>query len=98
MSPAEIAARLSPAQKKALMWFAEQNHQGSWLPADAAPAFRTHLVVRGYRRTKKITLNDWKAIQELLEPAQREGWLFQLSPLGLAVRAEIERMEKQDGE
>jgi hypothetical protein len=64
MSPAEIAARLSPAQKRALVKMPRHHSR---------PACTTRLIL-------------------FLDGLQEHG---RLTPLGLAVRAEIERMEKQ---
>jgi hypothetical protein len=77
MSPAEIAARLSPAQRKAL----------------ANPsAFGVDRRARAGLRSRKDPLLF--AVRSSFG-----GWHeWAPTPLGLAVRAEIERMEKQDGE
>jgi hypothetical protein len=79
MSPAEIAARLSAAQKRALMWLPED---GCGRPLGNKPP---PMQAREFLRAMEL--------MEAPTPSIRR-----LSALGLAVRAEIERMEKQDGE
>jgi hypothetical protein len=81
MTPAEIAARLSPAQKRAL----------AMLPVDP------NLAIRG---TRAMATLDYPNINRGRPLAYSHGVtpFWSIAPLGLAVRAEIERMEKQDGE
>jgi hypothetical protein len=78
MSPAEIAARLSPAQKRAI-------YPGPGNPEYARGAHRTMDVLDG------LGLAD--SPSPLWGHGQRGGIL---TPLGLAVRAETERMEGKD--
>jgi hypothetical protein len=81
MSPAEIAARLSSAQRK---YLCSMPPQGIWLGALA----RGEQVALLRCMTRKLT--------ETVHVRGEYGW--RITALGLAVRAEIERMEKQDGE
>lgn len=76
MTAAEIARRLSPAQKRALLWLPED---GCGRPLGNKPP---PMQAREFLRAMEL--------MEAPTPSIRR-----LSPLGLAVRAEIERMEKQ---
>jgi hypothetical protein len=71
MSPAEIAARLTKAQRAGMAWLAKGDGSPPGWIIGAATLTLCDLGLHEFGR---------------------------LTPLGLAVRAEIERMEKQDGE
>lgn len=96
-TPQEIARRLTKAQRKALMWLGRPHHRGTWLPMCAAPDAVTHIQLVGTddlgQRRIKVARDDWDALRGLIRASSRRGQLFDLSPLGLLVRAELERME-----
>jgi hypothetical protein len=95
-TPAEIAARLSPAQKRALRWLEGPHHRAMWLPGYAGPSEVTHFLLAGKDRRIKVKLDDWDALKGLVKSIGARDRMYGLTPLGLAVRAELERMEARD--
>lgn len=74
MTPAEIARRLTPAQRRALLW----------LPGDG----RTVAIGIG---SPSVAAREWLRAMDMMEA---RGVLRRLTPLGAAVRAEIEQESK----
>ncbi len=89
MSPAEIARRLSPAQKRAMrLW--------SKLQASASEASAMTL---GVQVATMDALNFARCCVPTGRghlPAPRTA-MWHITPLGLLVRAELEKMEARDG-
>ncbi len=82
MTPAEIARGLSGAQKRALLWLPKSCGATGWRRDDMGDECAT--LARGMPKDAHLT-----SYMPMLAS-------FRLTPLGLAVRAELERKEKQD--
>ena len=79
-TPAEVARRLSPAQRRALMWLSKNGKSRVAYPECRAPKVNT------MRAIVRIELC-------LSLPFLWDGHHWEATTLGLAVRAELERME-----
>lgn len=82
------------------MWLERPHHRGTWLPMCAAPDAVTHIQLVGTdglgQRRIKVERGDWGALRGLIRASSRKGRLFDLSALGLAVRAALLAMEGGD--
>lgn len=95
-TPAEIAAKLTKAQRRALLWLEGPHHRAMWLPAHAKPEDVTHFHLAGKGRRIKVTRNDWDAIRDFTKSICDRDRMYGLTPLGLLVRAELEKEKRHD--
>jgi hypothetical protein len=98
----EIARGLTKAQREALLWLHDRDHNksewtrnGKRLRATDKPETWTHLKISGVASIL-IAQTDLKALHGLTEPARGPGRcrLYALSPLGLRVRAILMEQEQ----
>ena len=86
MTPEKIARRLTPAQRRALLW----------LPEDGAPRHESELPARVrpvslFALAQKAIGQDIYAVLAQLSPRAELKWPWRLTPLGQQVRAIVER-------
>lgn len=96
-TPAEIAAKLSPAQKKALEWLHTMPHTKAGWTVQGKPVTRepfeqwSHMRISGKEGAILVATDDLNAMTDLTKPSLQKDRVWELSELGLLVRAELEK-------
>ena len=98
--PAAIARRLSPAQKRALLWLPANGKFRIWEKGSEAPLFVMKDLVIGDPKKRPAVYCCLCELGETRVASSHDVFRFKrcwsITPLGLAVRDELQRMEARD--
>lgn len=91
MTPAEIAARLTPARRRALLWLPGDGSAQSTVYANHTYGLWSYQLAQACRRMVQLGL-----VHRTAASSTTPRIMWNLTPLGLAVRAVLET-EQSDG-
>jgi hypothetical protein len=101
-TPAAIARRLSPAQRKALLWLPEDGSERQHKKGDPREVsfWAMGSLVWGGPRGEAVTMEAHLCRRTGADTYNGREWapaFWRLTPLGLSVRAEVEAMQREAG-